>query len=102
MNKSNKRYKLNYLSSAFYENYNSNDYPEIENKQNRPYMVMLIQIENNTFAVPFRTNVKHNECILGKNVSYVFPRQNTVLTRKLRSNFPILHCNEVLENYFKK
>lgn len=45
MNKTNKRYKLNYLSSDFYENYNSNDYPEIENKQNRPYMVMLIQLE---------------------------------------------------------
>ena len=41
---------------------NSADYPEIENKSSRPYMVMLIQIENNTFAVPFRTNVKHKNC----------------------------------------
>ena len=62
MNKSNKKYKLNYLTAEFYARYNSADYPEIENKSNRPYMVMLIQIENNTFAVPFRTNVKHNNC----------------------------------------
>ena len=58
----NKRYKLNYLSKEFYIKYNSIDYPEIENKESRPYMVMLIKIDNNTFAVPFRTNVKHSNC----------------------------------------
>lgn len=69
MNKKNKRYKLNYLSAEFYNKYNSTNYPEIENKENRPYMVMLIQIENNTFAVPFRTNVKHNNCYKFENSS---------------------------------
>lgn len=69
MNKKNKRYKLNYLSAEFYNKYNSTDYPEIENKENRPYMVMLIQIENNTFAIPFRTNVKHNNCYKFENSS---------------------------------
>ena len=69
MNKKNKRYKLNYLSAEFYNKYNSADYPEIENKENRPYMVMLIQIENNTFAIPFRTNVKHNNCYKFENSS---------------------------------
>lgn len=61
MNK-NKKYKLNYLSEEFYEKYDSKKYPEMENKQNRPYMVMLIKIDNNTFAVPFRTNIRHNNC----------------------------------------
>lgn len=60
MNK--KNYQLNYLSAEFYKKYNANDYPEIENKDNRPYMVMLIKVENNTFAIPFRTNVPHNSC----------------------------------------
>lgn len=55
-------YKLNYLSEVFYAKYNSTDYPEIETKDNRPYMVILIKIKNNTFAVPFRTNVPHNNC----------------------------------------
>ena len=54
--------KLNYLSAEFFAKYNSTDYPEIENKNNRPYMVILIKIENNTFAIPFRTNVPHNNC----------------------------------------
>lgn len=57
-----KQYQLNYLSADFYSDYDSKSYPEIENKDNRPYMVMLIKIKNNTFAVPFRTNVPHNNC----------------------------------------
>ncbi len=57
-----KDYQLNYLSADFCNKYNSSDYPEIENKDNRPYMVVLIKIKNNTFAVPFRTNVPHNNC----------------------------------------
>ncbi|MBE7014719.1 MAG: hypothetical protein E7419_05885 [Ruminococcaceae bacterium] len=69
MNKSNKKYKLNYLTEDFYKKYNSDSYPEIENKSNRPYMVMLVQIENNTFAIPFRTNLKHNNCYKFENSS---------------------------------
>lgn len=57
-----KQYKLNYLSEIFYSDYDAKSYPEIENKDNRPYMVVLIKIKNNTFAVPFRTNVPHNNC----------------------------------------
>ena len=57
-----KDYQLNYLSTEFYNKYSNSEYPEIENKDNRPYMVVLIKIENNTFAVPFRTNVTHNNC----------------------------------------
>lgn len=69
MNKNNKKYKLNYLTAEFYNRYDPVNYPEIENKSNRPYMVMLIQIENNTFAIPFRTNVKHNNCYKFKKSS---------------------------------
>lgn len=69
MNKSNKKYKLNYLTAEFYNKYNSTDYPEIENKSNRPYMVMLVQIKTNIFAIPFRTNVKHNNCYKFNNSS---------------------------------
>lgn len=58
MNK-NKNYKINYLSEQFYIDFNNSEYPEIENKTDRPYMVMLIQIENNTFAIPFRTRISH-------------------------------------------
>lgn len=62
-----KQYQLNYLSAEFYKRYNNSDYPEIENKGTRPYMVMLIKIGNNTFAIPFRTNLPHNNCYKFKN-----------------------------------
>ena len=58
----NSSFTLNKLSSVFYNTYNSVNYPEIENKPNRPYMVMVIQINGNTFALPFRTNIRHSCC----------------------------------------
>jgi protein AbiQ len=65
----NKIYKINYLSQDFFIKYNSVSYPEIENKVNRPYMVLLVKIDSNTFAIPFRTNVKHKACYCFKNTS---------------------------------
>lgn len=57
-----KLYELNYLSAKFYNKYNSVEYPEIEHKAHRPYIVLLIKIDNNTFALPLRTNIKHSSC----------------------------------------
>lgn len=53
-------YTINRLSADFFKDYNSIDFPEIENKHNRPYMVLVIKIENNIFALPLRTNIRHN------------------------------------------
>ena len=64
-----KQYKLNYLSEEFYKKYNSSDYPEIEHKRKRPYLVMLVTIDDNTFAIPFRTNIRHNNCYKFQNTS---------------------------------
>ena len=64
-----KNYKLNYLSSNFYTKYNPVTYPEIEHKDDRPYMVILVKIDCNTFAIPFRTNIKHNNCYKFKDSS---------------------------------
>lgn len=65
----NKKYEISYLSQEFFKKYNPVDYPEIENKSNRPYMVLLVKIDSNTFAIPFRTNVKHKSCYKFKNTS---------------------------------
>ena len=62
-----KIYELHYLTDEFYKKYNHKDYPEIETKRERPYMVLLITIEDNTYAIPFRTNVKHKYCYKFKN-----------------------------------
>ena len=84
-----KAYQLNYLSAKFYEKYNSIDYPEIENTDSRPYMVVLIKIENNTFAIPFRTNVPHNSCYKFKNfvndyIAYVNGKKNYYAIKKFK------------------
>ena len=57
-----KSYELHYLSAEFYNKYNSVDYPEIEQKIQRPYIVLLIKVDDNTFALPLRTNIKHSSC----------------------------------------
>ena len=54
-----KKYSINFLSKDFYSAYNSSSYPEIERKDNRPYVVFLVQIKNNKFALPFRTTMNH-------------------------------------------
>lgn len=63
------KYRLRYLTEDFYKIYNEIDYPEIEHKLERPYMVFLVKIDNNTYAIPFRTNVKHKWCYKFKNTS---------------------------------
>ena len=57
-----KTYELHYLTEEFYNKYNASDYPEIEHKKQRPYIVLLVKIDNNIFALPLRTNIKHSSC----------------------------------------
>ena len=57
-----KLYELNYLSKDFYDKYNAIEYPEIEHKTQRPYIVLLIKIDDNTFGLPLRTNIRHGNC----------------------------------------
>lgn len=62
-----KSFTINVLSQKFYNDYDNINYPEIENKDNRPYLVLLILIDNNKFALPFRTNIRHNYAYKFKN-----------------------------------
>ena len=64
-----KKYEINYLSEDFFEKYDSKHFPEIEHKLNRPYLVLVFKVENNTYAIPFRTNVSHKACYRFKNSS---------------------------------
>ena len=48
-----------FLSAKFYKDYPQVKYPEIEQKQMRPYIQVLIDIFDNTFAVPLRSNINH-------------------------------------------
>ncbi len=60
-------FTLNKLSMDFYTDYNSVKYPEIEFKPSRPYVVMVVEIDGNRFALPLRTNIRHNFCYKFKN-----------------------------------
>ena len=62
-------YQLHYLSDLFYNRFTPEQYPEIEQKKTRPYIVLLICIDNNTFALPMRTNIRHNCCYRFRNSS---------------------------------
>ena len=50
-------YEIRLLSNDFYNDYNLTNYPEMEDKSNRPFLVMLIKTEENIFAIPFRTKL---------------------------------------------
>ena len=55
-------FELRKLTKAFYDDYPESTFPEIERKQNRPYAVLLIKISDRTFAIPFRSNIRHRYC----------------------------------------
>lgn len=60
-------YEIRLLSQEFYDDFPLEQFPELIYKTDRPYLVLLVTIENNKFAIPFRTNIKHNNC-------YKFPK----------------------------
>ena len=57
-----KPFSINLLSADFYSKFPLAKYPEMEYKQGRPYVVMLVDIDNNKFALPLRSNIRHNFC----------------------------------------
>lgn len=51
--------KYIYLSQEFYDKYPQTHFPEIEYKDNRPYAMIEINIDNRIFAIPLRSSAKH-------------------------------------------
>ena len=54
--------ELRKLSKEFYKAYPHNEFPEMEAKLGRPYVVLLVEINNVKFAIPLRTNIRHSYC----------------------------------------
>ena len=54
--------ELRKLSTNFYASYPENEYPEMEYKTGRPYVVLLVKINSVKFAIPLRTNIRHSYC----------------------------------------
>ena len=54
--------ELRKLSDEFYKDFPHDLYPEMESKIDRPYIVLLVQINKIKFAIPLRTNIRHSYC----------------------------------------
>lgn len=56
----NNNFRLHKLSSQFFIDFPKMNFPEIEEKVDRPYVVLLVKIGNNAFGLPLRTNLRHS------------------------------------------
>jgi len=52
--------KLFYLKKSFY--IQSASLVEIEQKNDRPYAMVVVKIQGHQFAIPFRSDIRHNHC----------------------------------------
>jgi protein AbiQ len=52
--------KYLFLNDSFYEKYNQFDYPEIERKSSRPYIMVKINIDGLNFGIPLRSGISHS------------------------------------------
>ena len=52
-----------FLSADFYNAYPATQFPEIEQKVQRPYIQVLTVVNGHTFAIPFRSNINHPHAI---------------------------------------
>ena len=54
-----KKKRFIFLSDAFYRAYPSSQYPEMEQKQNRPYIQVCVEIDGVQYAIPLRSEINH-------------------------------------------
>ena len=54
-----KKKRFIFLSSEFYNTYPVAQYPEMEQKHNRPYIQVYVKIDGVQFAIPLRSDIHH-------------------------------------------
>lgn len=54
-----KKKRFVFLSDKFYSTYPSTQYPEIEQKHNRPYIQVCVEIDGVQYAIPLRSDIHH-------------------------------------------
>lgn len=57
-----KLFELRKLSKEFYKDFPRELFPEMIFKEGRPYIVLLVRINDIKFAIPLRTNIRHSYC----------------------------------------
>lgn len=48
-----------FLTAAFYEDHPKEQFPEMEHKEDRPYVLILVTVGANQFAIPLRSHIAH-------------------------------------------
>jgi len=51
--------KYIFLTEEFYKTYTQSNYPQLERKKDRPYIMLSIQIDGLEYAIPLRSNIRH-------------------------------------------
>ena len=106
--------KYVFLTAQFYKDYAN--CPEIEQKQLRPYIMLLIKIDGLTFALPMRSHIKHryayytdkvNGCGVDYSKAVVINDINLYIDRKLPHIRPnerrkLFGKNYIITKAFKK
>ena len=54
-----KKKRFVFLSQEFYNTYPMSQYPEMEQKQNRPYIQVYVEIDGVQYAIPLRSDIHH-------------------------------------------
>lgn len=54
-----KKKRFVFLPNEFYDAYPKEEYPEIEQKHNRPYIQVYVKIDGIQFAIPLRSGINH-------------------------------------------
>lgn len=54
-----KKKRFVFLSKKFFNTYPSSQYPEIEQKENRPYIQVCVEIDGVQYAIPLRSDIHH-------------------------------------------
>ncbi len=54
-----KKKRFVFLSQKFYNTYPISQYPEMEQKQNRPYIQVCVEIDGVQYAIPLRSDIHH-------------------------------------------
>ncbi len=54
-----KKKRFVFLSKKFYNTYPTSLYPEMEQKQNRPYIQVCVEIDGVQYAIPLRSDIHH-------------------------------------------
>ena len=83
--------KYTFLSNDFYNDYPNEKYPQIEQKDKRPYIHMYIDVYGNLFCIPLRSNIDHphafftnkrNHCGVDYSKAVVITNENYIDTTK--------------------